>query len=119
MDDWGRLLSGCGANNSTQGSNPCLPASLALVAQWIERLVADQKVAGSNPAEGTRDRIPVVEPFTNRSRRPTANRDKAIVSTPIDTGLRASEICSLLRKAVTLTLTALPVSESFPLSQAA
>ena len=73
MTDWDRLLSGCGASNSTQGSNPCLPAcsgcwipdggwvagikhpvsNLALVAQWIERLVADQKAAGSNPAEGT------------------------------------------------------------------
>jgi hypothetical protein len=35
-----------------------IPASppvscVALVAQWIERLVADQKAAGSNPAEGT------------------------------------------------------------------
>ena len=28
----------------------------ALVAQWIERLVADQKVTGSNPVEGTRNR---------------------------------------------------------------
>ena len=54
--EWDRLLSGCGVNSSTQGSNPCLPASYALVAQWIERLVADQKVAGSNPVEGTRDR---------------------------------------------------------------
>jgi hypothetical protein len=88
VDDWGRLLSGCGVNSSTQGSNPCLPAIFdqvssqqvgedggaaggkaarnttaprfiekildqALVAQRIERLVADQKVAGSNPAEGT------------------------------------------------------------------
>ena len=56
MVEWGRLLSGCGVNSSTQGSNPCLPASCALVAQWIERLVADQKVTGSNPVEGTRDR---------------------------------------------------------------
>lgn len=26
VDDWGRLLSGCGVNNSTEGSNPSLPA---------------------------------------------------------------------------------------------
>jgi hypothetical protein len=29
--DWGRLLSGCGVNSSTQGSNPCLPASYLYV----------------------------------------------------------------------------------------
>ncbi len=27
MDDWGRLLSGCGVNSSTVGSNPTLPAT--------------------------------------------------------------------------------------------
>ena len=39
MDDWGRLLSGCGANNSTQGSNPCLPArfetSMLVAGYWM------------------------------------------------------------------------------------
>jgi integrase/recombinase XerD len=71
--------------------------------------------------------LPVVEPFTKdeaialckacdetrewrtpggnvtRSRRPTANRDKAIVLTLLDTGLRASELCNLLRKDVDLS----------------
>lgn len=70
--------------------------------------------------------LPVVEPFTKdeivalvkacnetrqwhtrsgritRSRRPTANRDKAIVLMLLDTGLRASELCGLLRKDVDL-----------------
>jgi integrase/recombinase XerD len=71
--------------------------------------------------------LPVVEPFTKdeivalikacdetrqwhtrsgrttRSRHPTAHRDKAIVLMLLDTGLRASEFCSLLRKDVDLS----------------
>ena len=76
MDEWDRLLSGCGVKSSTQGSNPCLPACFptqsgslakvflgtfarlshdrALVAQWIERLPAEEKVARSNRVEGAR-----------------------------------------------------------------
>jgi hypothetical protein len=76
VDEWDRLLSGCGVKSSTQGSNPCLPACFpaqsgepcegfpwnlrkafhnrALVAQWIERLPAEEKVARSNRVEGAR-----------------------------------------------------------------
>ena len=44
MDDWGRLLSGCGVNCSTVGSNPTLPATWSRPSVTI--VVADFLLVG-------------------------------------------------------------------------
>ena len=50
----------------SRGSNPLASAD-ALIAQWIERLVAVQKVAGSIPAKRTLDKHMYVERLKNKS----------------------------------------------------
>lgn len=99
----------------------------ALSSFWswlVSEGLAEHNVVRTLPAP--KAPLPVVEPFTKdeiivlvkacgetrqwrsrggnatHSRRPTANRDKAIVFTLLDTGLRASELCNLLRKDVDL-----------------
>lgn len=87
--------------------------------------LADENVVRKLPTP--KAPLPVVEPFTKeeladlikachktrewrtptgkttRSLRPTARRDEAVVLLLIDTGLRSSELCNLLRKDVDLT----------------
>ena len=54
VDDRGRLLSGCGDNKSPPRVRiPASPPDVPLWLNWIERLVADQKVSGSSPDRGT------------------------------------------------------------------
>lgn len=100
---------------------------IALSSFWtwlVSEGLAEEHVVRSLPTP--KAPLPVVEPFTKdeiadlmkacdqtrkwrapngkvtRSRRPTARRDKAIVLTLLDTGLRSSELCHLLRKDVDL-----------------
>jgi integrase/recombinase XerD len=100
---------------------------IALSSFWswlVSEGLAEQNVVQKLPKP--KAPLPIVEPFTKdqvivlvkacdetrewrtpggnvtRSRRPTANRDKAIVLMLLDTGLRASELCNLLRRDVDL-----------------
>jgi integrase/recombinase XerD len=116
-----------GGDTSPVSDKTVLNFYTALSSFWswlVSEGLAEENVVRSLPTP--KAPLPVVEPFTKdditslikacdktrewrtpdgsvtRSRRPTARRDKAIVLTLLDTGLRASELCNLLRKDVDL-----------------